>query len=369
MSRSWSARGCRSACGPRPRPVSAAPPADAQRRCAPDRHAWTSCCSCSRLVIWIVVALLALENLGINVGPLVAGLGVGGIAIALAVQTILGDLFASLSIALDKPVRASAIRCASTPSRAPSSRSASRVRACAASPASRSSSPTPICSRAACATWAAPAERRALFTLALSYETRGALLELVPAAGGRRGRCLPGHALRTLPAARARRVGAAVRGVLLRRERRPGRDELDAARSIRSTARSCSHSRHGSLRRTPALRLSPDARRRTVRARRAATVRARLGGEWRRSVGRQRASAPITRHAVEPAQQAVRVDPLAHTAGTPGRAPDDAPRSWRAGNRWRSAAPAECSAAACLGDCRCSMNGIEISHHDRFFAR
>ena len=56
-----------------------------------------------RLIIWMVVALLALENLGINVGPLIAGLGVGGIAIALAVQTILGDLFASLSIALDKP--------------------------------------------------------------------------------------------------------------------------------------------------------------------------------------------------------------------------------------------------------------------------
>jgi small-conductance mechanosensitive channel len=57
----------------------------------------------ARLIIWIVVALLALENLGINVGPLIAGLGVGGIAIALAVQAILGDLFASLSIALDKP--------------------------------------------------------------------------------------------------------------------------------------------------------------------------------------------------------------------------------------------------------------------------
>ncbi len=56
-----------------------------------------------RLLVWVVVTLLALENMGINVGPLVAGLGVGGIAIALAVQTILGDLFASLSIALDKP--------------------------------------------------------------------------------------------------------------------------------------------------------------------------------------------------------------------------------------------------------------------------
>src|ERR1700733_15409743 len=55
------------------------------------------------LIIWVVVALLAMENLGINVGPLIAGLGGGGIAIALAVQAILGDLFASLSIALDKP--------------------------------------------------------------------------------------------------------------------------------------------------------------------------------------------------------------------------------------------------------------------------
>jgi small-conductance mechanosensitive channel len=55
------------------------------------------------LVIWIVIVLLAMENLGINVGPLIAGLGVGGIAIALAVQVILGDLIASLSIALDRP--------------------------------------------------------------------------------------------------------------------------------------------------------------------------------------------------------------------------------------------------------------------------
>src|SRR5579862_2063453 len=56
-----------------------------------------------RIIVWSIVTLLALENLGINVGPLIAGLGVGGIAIALAVQTVLGDLLASLSIALDKP--------------------------------------------------------------------------------------------------------------------------------------------------------------------------------------------------------------------------------------------------------------------------
>jgi len=56
-----------------------------------------------QLVIWAVFVLLALDNLGVNITALVAGLGVGGIAIALAVQTILGDVFGSLSIAFDKP--------------------------------------------------------------------------------------------------------------------------------------------------------------------------------------------------------------------------------------------------------------------------
>ncbi len=56
-----------------------------------------------KLALWSVLLLLCLENLGVNVTGLVAGLGIGGIAIALAVQNILGDLFASLSIVLDKP--------------------------------------------------------------------------------------------------------------------------------------------------------------------------------------------------------------------------------------------------------------------------
>ncbi len=56
-----------------------------------------------RVVIWAVVVLLILENLGVDVTALVAGLGIGGIAIALAVQNILGDLFASLSITFDRP--------------------------------------------------------------------------------------------------------------------------------------------------------------------------------------------------------------------------------------------------------------------------
>jgi small-conductance mechanosensitive channel len=56
-----------------------------------------------RVAIWSVILLLTLDNLGVNITALVAGLGVGGIAVALAAQNILGDLFASLSIVLDKP--------------------------------------------------------------------------------------------------------------------------------------------------------------------------------------------------------------------------------------------------------------------------
>ncbi|MET0808788.1 MAG: mechanosensitive ion channel domain-containing protein, partial [Pseudoxanthomonas sp.] len=53
--------------------------------------------------VWIVFALALLSNLGIDVTTFIASLGIGGIAIALAVQNVLGDLFASLSIAVDKP--------------------------------------------------------------------------------------------------------------------------------------------------------------------------------------------------------------------------------------------------------------------------
>ena len=56
-----------------------------------------------KIVIWAIVLLLVLDNLGVNITALVAGLGVGGIAVALALQTILGDLLSSLSIVLDKP--------------------------------------------------------------------------------------------------------------------------------------------------------------------------------------------------------------------------------------------------------------------------
>lgn len=56
-----------------------------------------------RAAVWSAVLLVALDNLGVNITTLIAGLGVGGIAVALAAQNILGDLFASLSIVLDQP--------------------------------------------------------------------------------------------------------------------------------------------------------------------------------------------------------------------------------------------------------------------------
>ncbi|WP_262927303.1 mechanosensitive ion channel family protein [Phytohalomonas tamaricis] len=56
-----------------------------------------------RMVLWAIIALLMLDNLGIDITALVAGLGIGGIAVALAVQSTLSDLLASLSIVIDKP--------------------------------------------------------------------------------------------------------------------------------------------------------------------------------------------------------------------------------------------------------------------------
>src|SRR6202041_1067105 len=57
----------------------------------------------SRMLIWSLLILVMLSNIGVNITALLAGLGVGGVAVALALQNVLGDLFASLSIALDKP--------------------------------------------------------------------------------------------------------------------------------------------------------------------------------------------------------------------------------------------------------------------------
>lgn len=57
----------------------------------------------ARAVLWTVAVLAILDNMGINITAFVASLGIGGVAVALAAQVVLSDLFASISIGLDKP--------------------------------------------------------------------------------------------------------------------------------------------------------------------------------------------------------------------------------------------------------------------------
>jgi small-conductance mechanosensitive channel len=57
------------------------------------------------VALFLIALVLILDNLGVNVTGLVAGLGIGGIAIGLAAQGIFKDLFAAIAIVLDKPFR------------------------------------------------------------------------------------------------------------------------------------------------------------------------------------------------------------------------------------------------------------------------
>jgi small-conductance mechanosensitive channel len=57
----------------------------------------------AKLVLWTIIFITALDKFGVNVTTLVTGPGIGGVAIALAVQNVLSDLFAALSIVFDKP--------------------------------------------------------------------------------------------------------------------------------------------------------------------------------------------------------------------------------------------------------------------------
>jgi small-conductance mechanosensitive channel len=130
-------------------------------------------------VIWAVTVLLALSNLGVNITALVAGLGVGGIAVALAMQAILGDLLASLSIALDRPfVLGDTLRVDNFEGaveqigvKSTRLRSVSGEQIIIAN-ADLLKSRVRNLGRAT--------ERRALFSLALSYQTRSELLDQVP---------------------------------------------------------------------------------------------------------------------------------------------------------------------------------------------
>jgi len=57
----------------------------------------------AKFIVWVLGFVFVLDNMGFNVSAIIAGLGVGGIAIALAAQTVLGDLFAYFIIFFDRP--------------------------------------------------------------------------------------------------------------------------------------------------------------------------------------------------------------------------------------------------------------------------
>jgi len=130
-------------------------------------------------IIWAVTVLLALSNLGINITALVAGLGIGGIAVALAMQTILGDIFASLSIAIDRPfVLGDALRVDNFEGTVEQiGIKSTRLRSVGGEQIIISNLDL-IKSRVRNLSRAT--EWRALFNLALCYQTRSALLEQVP---------------------------------------------------------------------------------------------------------------------------------------------------------------------------------------------
>jgi small-conductance mechanosensitive channel len=56
-----------------------------------------------RIIIWVIALFLLLDNLGVKISALVTGLGIGGVAVALAAQAVLGDLFAFITIFFDRP--------------------------------------------------------------------------------------------------------------------------------------------------------------------------------------------------------------------------------------------------------------------------
>lgn len=70
---------------------------------APGSLAAKSALGLIKVVLWIIAAIFLIDNLGFDVNSVVAGLGIGGVAVALAAQTILGDLFNYFVITFDRP--------------------------------------------------------------------------------------------------------------------------------------------------------------------------------------------------------------------------------------------------------------------------
>lgn len=73
-------------------------PSDAENYSTAQTATWFA-----KAIIWIAAVMFTLSNLGYNVSSMLAGLGIGGVAVALGAQAVLGDFFAAIAIFLDKP--------------------------------------------------------------------------------------------------------------------------------------------------------------------------------------------------------------------------------------------------------------------------
>jgi len=71
----------------------------------PEARAFGVTAMFGKVVVWILAFVFILSNFGYNITTLLAGLGIGGIAIAFALQNVLSDIFASISIYIDKPFK------------------------------------------------------------------------------------------------------------------------------------------------------------------------------------------------------------------------------------------------------------------------
>jgi len=70
-----------------------------------DQHTGEILGRITKIILWIIAIILIISNLGYDISTLIAGLGIGGIAIAFALQNILSDIFSSFSIYMDQPFR------------------------------------------------------------------------------------------------------------------------------------------------------------------------------------------------------------------------------------------------------------------------
>ena len=133
----------------------------------------------ARVALFIVLFLFALDNLGFQIAPLIAGLGIGGIAVALAVQNILGDLFAALSIVVDKPFAVGDFIVIDTHSGTVEhiGLKSTRIRALSGEQIIIGNADL---LKARINNFQRMVERRAVFTIGVTYETNEAALQRIP---------------------------------------------------------------------------------------------------------------------------------------------------------------------------------------------